>query len=217
MKKIEGHQNQYEAYIEDIVESNPRLYALFLELKRFDYSIWLHSYRVGIECFAIARFKKLNPDLTKLFVLAGIFHDIGKICLPQALINKTGALTVEEKLAICFHSVIGYYLLIDVSYDLAYLVYFHHRSSTKDNLPRFVPTDNFPSSIRIIFTDISIDARNALIPLLICADESDALLYSRVYRKKTWKKRKIYQYLVKEFPDYEQTISFLLSNNYFND
>lgn len=208
---MERSQKPDNPYINEVLQSNQRLSVLFSELERFDYSAWLHSYRVGIKCFAIARFKKLDTDLTKLFVLGGLFHDIGKICLPFALINKIGKLTYEEKLAINFHARIGYYLLVDVSYDLAYLVYFHHQSSTKENLPQFRPTDDFPSGMRITFTDISVNARDALIPLLICADEIDALLHSRVYRKKPWRKERIYKHLVNKFPDSEQVISFLLS------
>lgn len=61
-----------------------------------DYT-YKHSLNVGILCALISQ--KLNLKLSEKtdLVLAGLYHDLGKLMVPKAIINKGANLTAEDK------------------------------------------------------------------------------------------------------------------------
>lgn len=70
--------------------------ALMQSLKIVDPSTYAHCCRVGEMSRKLARDAGLNEYQQKLAEFAGLFHDIGKIGVPQSVIAKPGKLTDEE-------------------------------------------------------------------------------------------------------------------------
>ncbi|HEY7006196.1 MAG TPA: HD domain-containing protein, partial [Sphingomicrobium sp.] len=66
-----------------------------------------HSAAVAIYARDIAGRLGLPPDQQQLAHLCGLVHDIGKIGLPAGLLEKPGALTLEERREMEKHSEIG--------------------------------------------------------------------------------------------------------------
>lgn len=55
-----------------------------------------HSQQVAFYCGLIAREMGLSAELTETIELAGLLHDIGKIAVPDPILQKPGRLTAEE-------------------------------------------------------------------------------------------------------------------------
>lgn len=70
--------------------------ALMESLKLVDPATYAHCCRVGEMSRKLARDLGLNEYEQKLAEFAGLFHDIGKIGVPQAIIGKPGRLDEEE-------------------------------------------------------------------------------------------------------------------------
>lgn len=205
MIKNPDNFNLFDSYIENLLQLKPELSFFFGELKNFDLPTWQHSYRAGVWCKQTAEFKEFKESLKELFVLAGLFHDIGKICLPLEIIQKNGKLTSKEKQVVDLHAETGYYFLIRISPNLAYLVLCHHSAN---NIPPFLKNSLLENNDSC-FPSISVNEIENLLPFLRIVDHFDALVFPRCY-KKNWKKEKILEYLLKNFQSQEEIIKFLL-------
>jgi len=71
----------------------------------------IHSARVSRICGAIGRALGLRADDQKELEMAGLYHDIGKIAIPDVILNKTGKLTPEEYEIMKKHTEVGYQIL----------------------------------------------------------------------------------------------------------
>src|SRR5207253_2280125 len=87
-----------------------------------------HSAAVAIYARDIARRMGLSDDEQRKIHLAGLVHDIGKIGLPPGLLEKPGALTLEERRHMEEHSTIGERILRNVEdyAEIASIVRHHH-------------------------------------------------------------------------------------------
>ena len=103
----------------------------------------------------------LSPELQEKAYLCGLVHDIGKIGLPAGLLEKPGALTLEERRQMQEHSAIGEHILmrVDTYADIAKIVRFHHERDRRRGLPRGLSGDDIPPLSRIIAVA---DAYNAM-------------------------------------------------------
>ena len=83
---------------------------------------------------------------------AALLHDVGKIGIPDTIINKEGKLTDEEFAAIKKHPVIGNQILsrITKSPYLSIGAHFHHERYDGRGYPDGLKGDDIPSIARII-------------------------------------------------------------------
>jgi HD-GYP domain-containing protein (c-di-GMP phosphodiesterase class II) len=88
-------------------------------------------------------------------------HDIGKIGLPPGLLEKPGALTLEERRDMQRHSEIGERILanVDTYAEIAGLVRHHHERVDGQGYPDGIPGEEIPLLSRIISVA---DAYNAM-------------------------------------------------------
>src|SRR4029077_10296113 len=66
-----------------------------------------HSLRVRQYCLRLAEALRLDERLSKQLSLAAKLHDIGKVGVPDVILNKPGLLTDEEFDVVKQHPVIG--------------------------------------------------------------------------------------------------------------
>ena len=87
-----------------------------------------HSAAVAIYASDIAKRMGLSDHDQELAHLCGLVHDVGKIGLPAGLLEKPGALTLEERRQMEQHSVIGERILsnVDDYVEVASIVRHHH-------------------------------------------------------------------------------------------
>lgn len=120
-----------------------------------------HSAAVGIYARDIAKRMGLSEDDQELVRLCGLVHDIGKIGLPAGLLEKPGALTLEERRQMERHSEIGEGILRNVAdyTEIAAVVRHHHERVDGNGYPDRLEGESIPLLARIIAVA---DAYNAM-------------------------------------------------------
>jgi putative nucleotidyltransferase with HDIG domain len=120
-----------------------------------------HSAAVAVYSRDIARRMGLSAEDQRLVHLCGLVHDIGKVGLAPGLLEKTGALTLEERRQMEQHPVIGERILSKVEdyADIARVVRHHHERVDGLGYPDSLGADEIPLLSRIIAVA---DAYNAM-------------------------------------------------------
>jgi putative nucleotidyltransferase with HDIG domain len=120
-----------------------------------------HSAAVAVYSRDIARRMSLCEEDQRLVHLCGLVHDIGKVGLPPGLLEKAGALTLEERRQMEQHPVIGERILSKVEdySDIARIVRHHHERVDGLGYPDSLKADEIPILSRIIAVA---DAYNAM-------------------------------------------------------
>ena len=95
--------------LEDLFLASVQSLAEALEVK--DPYTRGHSIRVSHFSSAIARVLELDTDVVRQIELGGQVHDIGKIGVREAVLNKPGPLTDEEYSHIMTHMTVGWRIL----------------------------------------------------------------------------------------------------------
>ena len=120
-----------------------------------------HSAAVAIYSRDIAGRMGLPEEVQEHAYLCGLVHDIGKIGLPPGLLEKPGALTLEERRQMQEHSAIGERILahVDEYSEIATVVRHHHERVDGQGYPDGLDSENIPLVSRIIGVA---DAYNAM-------------------------------------------------------
>ncbi len=128
----------------------------------------MHSQRVSEYCELIANLLKLSSNEVKLLKISGVLHDIGKIAISDAILNKPGKLTNYEWEQIKKHPEIGFRILsastkyVEISNDILH----HHERFDGTGYPQGLAGEDIPVGSRII----------------ALADAYDAMTSQRAYR-----------------------------------
>jgi putative nucleotidyltransferase with HDIG domain len=120
-----------------------------------------HSAAVAIYARDIAARMSLDDEQCELAHLCGLVHDIGKIGLPAGLLEKPGALTLDERRVMQSHSEIGERILanVDTYAEIAAIVRHHHERIDGQGYPDGLRGEDTPLLARIIAVA---DAYNAM-------------------------------------------------------
>jgi putative nucleotidyltransferase with HDIG domain len=120
-----------------------------------------HSAAVAVYARDIARRLGLSEEDQQLAHLCGLVHDIGKVGLPPGLLEKPGALTLEERRIMEEHSAIGERILakVDDYKEIATIVRHHHERVDGEGYPDRIGGNEIPVISRIIAVA---DAYNAM-------------------------------------------------------
>ncbi|BEP28298.1 HD domain-containing phosphohydrolase [Helicovermis profundi] len=134
-----------------------------------------HSHNVSKHALRIA--KVINYDDLESVEIAGKFHDIGKISVPSAILNKPGKLTKEEYEIIKKHPEEGYKIIKNSDFNqfIKDGVLYHHEKYNGMGYPKGLKGDQIPFIAQIIAV----------------ADVYDALTSNRAYRKSMTKNNAI--------------------------
>jgi len=120
-----------------------------------------HSAAVATYASDIAKRMGLSERQQELAHLCGLVHDVGKIGLAAGLLEKPGALTLDERRQMEQHSVIGERILqnVDDYSEIAEIVRHHHERVDGLGYPDQLERDAIPLLARIIAVA---DAYNAM-------------------------------------------------------
>jgi len=127
-----------------------------------------HSERVNKISCTLAKYLGLRSHTREVLHWASLFHDVGKISVPDAILNKTDALTESEFDLIKQHPVVGYKVLSHIEQLREALpgIRHHHEKMDGSGYPDGLKGDEIPLVAKIIAV----------------ADVYDALTSSRSYR-----------------------------------
>ena len=128
-----------------------------------------HSERVAILAKELAEQMQLPQDDIETIHIAGLFHDVGKIGIPDSILLKNGALTKEEFMTIKGHPAEGERIIVSYApfKNLLNIVRGHHERYDGTGYP-----DGKAGN------DICLGAR-----IIAVADSFDAMMSNRTYRK----------------------------------
>ena len=127
-----------------------------------------HGSRVQKYSVRIANKLNLNNDKVENIALASLFHDVGKIHIPDKILMKPDKLTEEEMNCVKEHPDSGYNMLQNTYYkEISKIVRQHHERLDGSGYPKGLKDE-----------DIMIEAK-----IIGIADAFDAMTTSRPYRK----------------------------------
>lgn len=169
------YQERLEARLREQTQRNERLFVATLQsfaeaLEVKDPYTRGHSVRVSEYSVVISQQLALSADVERQIGMGGHLHDIGKIGVREAVLNKPGPLTEEEYRHIMTHPVVGWRILSPILGDVPLslnIVRSHHE--------RFDGRGT-PDGLR--GTAIPLEARIAAV-----ADSFDAMTSGRAYRR----------------------------------
>jgi putative nucleotidyltransferase with HDIG domain len=130
-----------------------------------------HSKRVAILTRDLCNALNVDDERTNIIVMAAKLHDIGKVIIPDAILNKNGKLTEEEYEIIKKHSEEGEKIANKLSLFRkgATFIKFHHERFSGKGYPDGLKGEEIPFGARVINI----------------ADSFDAMITPRIYRPHT--------------------------------
>jgi len=173
-----GERQRYQQLLERTVSrQTQKLKQTFLSaidslvntLEARDAYTYNHSKRVRSYALRLARILGYGARTRKQLSLAAKLHDIGKVGLPEAVLNKPAALTSQEFALVREHPVLGEKILEPIIRDPAVLLAIrgHHERFDGKGYPHQLRGEEIPILARV----------------LAVADCFDALTSNRAYRR----------------------------------
>lgn len=128
-----------------------------------------HCERVAEYAVSIAAALGLSDEEVTTIRIGAYLHDLGKVKVPDEILNKPGRLTAEEFEVMKMHPVYGVEMLegIDFPWDIMPMIRWHHEKYDGSGYPDRLRGDEIPLSAQV----------------LCAADVLDALTSTRSYRK----------------------------------
>lgn len=153
--------------LEALLKSTVEAFAIAIDAK--DRYTQEHIGRVRKLSVAIARKLSLSESDVQAIEIGAALHDVGKLGIPEHILNKPGRLTDEEYTLVKCHAEIGARILepVDFPYPVMGVVRHHHEKWDGSGYPDGLAGTNIPLGGRI----------------LAVADVYDALTSERPYRE----------------------------------
>jgi putative nucleotidyltransferase with HDIG domain len=159
---------------------SPSVRQLIMETETRDPYTAGHSYRVAQGAFELGQELRLPPEELRVLAQGGIVHDVGKMRVPDTILNKPGPLTNDERKAIEKHTVAGYEMCARMGFmppELA-VIRSHHERPDGNGYPDKLNGSQIPRMVQI----------------LSVVDVYDALTSARAYRP-AWTQAEALSYL----------------------
>jgi len=178
-------EHSYQRDLEQIVRARTELLCQVVEDLEHSYDITLealgdaldlkdsetegHSKRVTAYTIALARAAGITPADLKIIARGAFLHDIGKMAIPDGILQKPGKLTPQEQVIMREHCALGYQILRKIPFlsESAEIVHCHQEFFDGGGYPRGLQGSQIPIGAR----------------LFAIADTLDAITSDRPYRK----------------------------------
>jgi len=184
-KNLEKKVNEQTGKIRNLYLKAIQSLAIALEEK--DYYTHGHSFRVSKISEAIGKEIGFDVEGLRILRLGGLLHDIGKIGIPESILNKPGKLTEKEYEIVKTHPAEGERILKPIIDEegILHIVRHHHEMLDGSGYPDGLKGDDIPLVARIAAV----------------ADVFDALTSKRPYRK-ALKKEEVIGYMAEKTGKY---------------
>lgn len=211
-------KRELEKTVEEIksqLSINVELLNEILDVKEVDEYLYNHSLNVAVISNLIGKWLGLGEEDLEILILSGLIHDIGKLKVNQAVLNKPGRLTESEFIEMKKHPSYSHKMLIDMGYKdnkILKAVTFHHEKEDGTGYPLGLSGNEIPIHAKI----------------LAIADIFDAMTSNRVYKERVspFKVLEMFQNqtfgkldynivmtFIKRFSEYYVGSEVILSNN----
>lgn len=168
-RRMEKQEQEMKEIQRQVRIGNETIFSIANAVEARDRSTGRHSFRVAEYSVMIARELGFGEKELDALHKTGLLHDIGKIGVPDSILNKPARLTDEEYAIMKTHVDIGGEILKDFTLveRVAEGAKFHHERYDGSGYPNGLKGEEIPLNARIIGI----------------ADAFDAMTANRVYRK----------------------------------
>jgi diguanylate cyclase (GGDEF)-like protein/putative nucleotidyltransferase with HDIG domain len=137
--------------------------SLALAIEAKDHTSHKHLQRVRVFAVEIAKELGFPEDEIEALRAAALLHDIGKLAIPEHIINKPGHLTPEEFEKMKIHTLVGAEILERVAfpYPVAPIVRSHHERWDGTGYPDGLKGEQIPMGARVLATVDCLDAMSS--------------------------------------------------------
>lgn len=162
--RLEAEKERVEVekrHVEQIASLNMRtIEALALAIEAKDHTTHTHLQRVRTYAVELAKELTLGNEQIEALRAAALLHDIGKLAVPEQIINKPGKLTPEEFEKMKVHPLVGAEILERVAfpYPVAPIVRSHHERWDGTGYPEGLAGEDIPVGARILAAVDCLDA-----------------------------------------------------------
>lgn len=127
-----------------------------------------HSYRVALTAVRVGQRLGLDPTQLRALAQGGLVHDVGKLEIPDRVLNKEGGLDEEEMAGVREHPDAGYRMCRSLGFmrEELEIIRYHHERYDGTGYPEGLAGEEIPILARV----------------LAVADVYDALVSRRAYR-----------------------------------
>lgn len=140
--------------------------TLLSALKCKDDYTWGHSLRVAYFCVSVGKEMGFSPEEIYELEVAALFHDLGKIGVPESVLRKPSRLTDEEFLEMKLHPSKSYDILAEfpIFKQAAINAKHHHERFDGRGYPDGLKGEDIPLFSRIILISDTFDAMTSTRP-----------------------------------------------------
>lgn len=164
-------EKMYEVFSSIIDDFNNSLQLLDMihSMRMNDDYLFAHCINVALLSTIIGKWANFSAEDIKVLALCGLLHDIGKLLIPQEILNKPGRLSVTEYELVKTHPALGYEHIrnMDIDPRIKQACLLHHERCNGSGYPHHIKGDRIPDFAKIV----------------TIADVYDAMTSQRVYRQ----------------------------------
>lgn len=144
------------------------IFDMLHNMRNYDDVTYVHCVNVALICNIFARWLRFNEEEIRIATLSGLFHDIGKLMIPDNIIRKPGKLTSQEYMVVKTHPQDGYRILCNQDLDshIRNAALMHHERCDGSGYPLGLKAPQIDDYAKIV----------------AIADVYDAMTSARIYR-----------------------------------
>nr|MBQ8252184.1 HD-GYP domain-containing protein [Lachnospiraceae bacterium] len=155
----------------DLFQTDGNTFSFFnmmQNMREYDDMTYAHSMNVALISNVLASWLHMPQEDIEMATLCGLFHDIGKLAIPDNIIKKPDKLTDQEYAIVKKHTIEGYNILKNkkIHDHIKNTALMHHERCDKGGYPLGIGADQIDKFAKIVSI----------------ADVYDAMTAARVYR-----------------------------------
>lgn len=149
---LSGRLVEAASRLNGLAADHPEVAHWLANLQAHDKRLVDHSLNVAMRSLLFARHLALTPSQVAAVGLGALLHDVGKLGLPVALLDKPGPLSHEEWGLIRRHPVLGQQLLADSALPDTVLrvIRYHHERIDGGGFPEGLKGDELDLPVRLV-------------------------------------------------------------------
>lgn len=153
VSEVTRAQTEKLHYIEEIADLHMNtIESLAIAIDAKDQTTHGHVRRTQIYATEMGKLLKVSEPELRALVAGALLHDIGKLAVPEYILNKPGKLTEAEFAKMKIHPTVGGDILkrVNFPYPVEDIVRFHHEKWDGSGYPKGLRAEQIPQVARII-------------------------------------------------------------------
>lgn len=142
------------------------LFDMLHNMRSINDTVYAHNLNVALICRMIGKWLKLDNNKRDILTMSGLLHDIGKLKIPESILNKPGKYSDEEFLLVKRHPEFSYELLSGLPLDehIKNAALMHHERCDGSGYPHHLTGDRIDDCAMVVAIADVYDAMTAARP-----------------------------------------------------